>query len=127
MSATRYRTGQRCAYLVSTPPPPCSAILICRSAGDRRAGTQARIQCNRAVAEADVDAVPMSPTSGVPARSLRFARTLSGELAGVAEVTITEIGPGVSVDVVPRRDGARSVGWADLGGEIVVQVGAFGR
>jgi hypothetical protein len=68
----------------------------------------------------------MSPTSGASARSLRLARKLSGELAGVAEVTITEIAPGVSVDVVPRRDGARSISWADFGSEIVVQVGEFG-
>jgi hypothetical protein len=70
--------------------------------------------------------VPVSPTSGASARSLRFARTLSGELAGAAKVTITEISPGISVDVLPRRAAARSVGWADFGSEVVVQVGEFG-
>jgi hypothetical protein len=68
----------------------------------------------------------MSRPSGASAHSLRFARTLSGELAGAAEVTIAEIGPGFSVDVMPRRAGARSVSWVDFGGEIVVQVGEFG-
>jgi hypothetical protein len=68
----------------------------------------------------------MSPTSGASARSLDFARVLSGELGGAAEVTIAEIGGGVSIDVVPRRSGARPVSWADFGGEIVVQVGEFG-
>jgi hypothetical protein len=41
-------------------------------------------------------------------------------------VTITEISSGFSVDVMPRRAGARSVSWGDFGGEIVVQVGEFG-
>lgn len=68
----------------------------------------------------------MSPTSGASARTLRIARALSGELAGAADVTIAEISPGISVNVVPHRAGARSVGWADFGSEIVVQVGEFG-
>lgn len=104
----------------------CNGIHICRAAREGRTGRPARIRCNRAVAEANAGAVPMSPTSGVSARSLHFAQTLSGELAGVAEVTISETSPGISVDVVPRCDGARSVSWADFGSEIVVQVGDLG-
>jgi hypothetical protein len=60
------------------------------------------------------------------ARSLGFAVTLADELAEVAEVSIDEEGWGVNVAVLPRRPGARSVGWADFGEEIVLQVGEFG-
>lgn len=59
-------------------------------------------------------------------RSLGFANVLTGELAGTADVTVTEINSGVSVTVVPYRTGARSVTWAELGEEVVIQVGQFG-
>jgi hypothetical protein len=51
----------------------------------------------------------MSRPSGASARSLRFARTLSGELADAAEVTITEISSGVSVDLMPPEPGHQPV------------------
>jgi hypothetical protein len=59
----------------------------------------------------------MSPTSGASARSLDFAGVLSGELGGAAEVTIAEIGVGVSVDVVPRRHAAQPQSGPSLPGQ----------
>jgi len=59
-------------------------------------------------------------------RSLGFASALVDELADVAEVSVDQAGWGVNVAVLPRRPGARSVGWADLGSEIILQVGEYG-
>ncbi|MFY1632834.1 hypothetical protein ACN27F_06010 [Solwaraspora sp. WMMB335] len=51
---------------------------------------------------------------------------LAVELSDSAQVLVTEVAAGISVDIVPRRVGTRPVSWADFGDQIVVQVGDVG-
>lgn len=69
--------------------------------------------------EPDNEQPPRTPT-------LKIARQLAQELAGVATVEINTINGGMSVGVTPRNPDARAFGWTDFSDELVLEVGDYG-
>ncbi|MFI6258854.1 hypothetical protein ACIBCL_22510 [Micromonospora zamorensis] len=69
--------------------------------------------------EPDTDRPPRTPT-------LKIARQLAEELAGVATVKVDSIGGGITVDVTPRNPNARAFGWTDFSDEIILGIGDRG-
>ncbi|MCW3838928.1 hypothetical protein ONA70_02310 [Micromonospora yasonensis] len=69
--------------------------------------------------EPGTDQSPGTPT-------LKIARQLAKELAGVATVEVDRIEGGISVGVTPRNPDARAFGWTDFSDELILGVGDHG-
>ncbi|MFE9202525.1 hypothetical protein [Micromonospora sp. NPDC007230] len=69
--------------------------------------------------EPDPNQLPRTPT-------LKIARQLAQELAGVATVEVDTIEGRISVAVTPRNPDARAFGWTDFSDELILGVGDYG-
>ncbi|MFE9959127.1 hypothetical protein [Micromonospora sp. NPDC005299] len=64
--------------------------------------------------EPDTDQPPRTPT-------LKVARQLAKELAGVATVEVDRVLGGISVGITPSNPDARAFGWTDFSDELAVE------
>ncbi|MFU8872298.1 hypothetical protein [Micromonospora sp. SL4-19] len=73
----------------------------------------------RGLDEPDTDQPPRTPT-------LKVARQLAKELAGVATVEVDRVKGGISVSITPSNPDARAFGWTDFSDELILGVGDYG-